>query len=359
MDMIDYLTVSGVGLAMLAVWFFRWRRHARRSAKESGYIPPNTSFAAQALFALITRIAAFITAGPLNVVGHRVPKKGRVVLVANHQFLSDASVLRSVAGRHFRALGDAAHFPGFIGLISLWFGVVTFNFKTKEARAAGEQAAVKIVAAKRKFWRIRWNAGFIGVLSLILSGIFLICLGLGEVEGAIASLLAFGFFVSRSGGDPCLGIAPQGALMPDNELKPEEFRAGCVRAAKAAAAASGEPVFIVPLAFHYSQDPKDAHWSQRFFNKTRSLWLGLRNPKHWDPIFKLDLATLDDAQKAEVEAERTRKWEAYKRSHVTLYRVTVAVGEPVDVSTLPDEPKDGIEQIRQKMLVLLGDAKSS
>ncbi|MBX9572442.1 MAG: 1-acyl-sn-glycerol-3-phosphate acyltransferase [Candidatus Obscuribacterales bacterium] len=359
MDTFDILTVLGVGLAMLAVWFFRWRRHARRSANESGYIPPNTSFAAQAVFATLTRIVAFVTAGPLNVIGHSVPKKGRIVLVANHQFLSDASVLRSVAGRHFRALGDAAHFPGFLGLICLWLGVVTFNFKTKEARAAGEQAGVKIIAAKRKFWHIRWNAGLIGVLSLVLSGVFLICLGQGETEGAILCLLAFGFFVSRSGGDACLGIAPQGALMPDNVFKPEEFRAGCVRAAKAAAVVSGEPVYIVPMSFHYSQDPRDAHWSQRFFNKTRSMFLGLRNPKHWDPIFKLDLETLGETERAEVEAERTRKWEEYKRSHVTLYRVTVAVGEPVDVSTLPEDPKEGIEQIRQKMLGLLEEAKAA
>lgn len=359
MDIIDYLTVLGVGLAMLAVWFFRWVRHSRRSAKESGYIPPNTSFAARAVFATLTRIVAFVTAGPLNVIGHSVPKKGRVVLVANHQFLADASVLRSASGRHYRALGDAAHFPGIVGLLCLWLGVVTFNFKTKEARAAGEQAAVKIIAAKRKFWHVRWNAGIIGVLSLILSGIFLICLGMGELEGAILSLLAFGFFVSRRGDEGCLGIAPQGALMPDNELKPEEFRAGCVRAAKAAAAASGEPVFIVPMAFHYSQDPKDAHWSQRLFKKTRSMFLGLRNPKHWDPIFKLDLETLGQSEKAEVEAERMRKWEEYKRSHVTLYRVTVAVGEPVDVSTLPEDPKEGIEAIRLKMLALLNNAKAA
>lgn len=352
-----YVLLPSAMLLMLALWFLRWRVHAKRAATSSGYVPPNTSYAAQSIFALLTRAAAFITAGPLKVIGgENIPKKGRIVLVANHQYLSDASVMRAVSGRHYRALGDAAHFPGFFGMVCAWFGIVTFTFKSKEARAAGEQAAVKIVAAKRPF--IRWNKGIIGVLSLLSSGFCLISLGGGETLSALCWLLAFSFFVSRQVGEPCLAIAPQGALMPDNVLKPEEFRAGCVRAAKAASAACGETVHIVPIALHYSQDPKDAHWSEVLFHKMRSMFPGIRNPKHWDPIFKLDLESLDEAQRSAVEAERQRKWEEYKHSQVTLYKVTAIVGEPIDVSTLPEEPKAAIEQIRLTMVRLLEKAKA-
>lgn len=354
------LLMLGALAVLSAAWFFRWRRHSRRSAKVSGYIPPNTSFFGKAFHSYVTLAASFITVGPLKVVNpENLPSDKRVLLVANHQFLADASVLRRVSGRHFRALGDVAHFPGFFGLISSWLGVVTFSFKTKEDRAAGELAGVKVLAAKRSRFSIKWNSGLVTVLSLIFAGLCLIAIGHDEAVEAVGWLGAFAFISSRKGGDPCLGIAPQGALMPDNELKPEEFRVGCVRAAKAASAMCKEPVFIVPMAFHYLRDAKDAHWSQSIFNWTRSRFLGLRNPKHWDPIFKLDLETLGEEEKAAVEVERKTKWDAYKRSHVTLYGVVVAVGEPIDVSTLSDCPKEAIETIRLKMVDLLETAKRS
>lgn len=352
------MTEFGLGLAALCIaalcrWYFLWRAEARQ-LQSSGYVPPATSWIAKLFYAGISHLVAFLTVGPVTVVGKKNNlTSGRVVYVGNHQVPADFAVLYKAVGRHYRALGDAAQFPGFKGLLAAWLGVISVTYQSKEARAAGEAASVKVMAGSPPGPRF-WTMVFLQVLML---GFVLLSLSFGHSLPALLAVALSFLLASSAGGEPALTIAPQGALMPDNELRKEEFRAGAVRIARAAADRCGEPVHIVPVAIYYKRDPKDAHWSHRYLKRTRSLFLGMRNPKHWDPLFKIDLDSLSAGKRSEVEKQRAEKLAAYKNSHFTIYGAVAVVGEPINPIQLPQDPCAAIEMVRVEIAHLLEMAK--
>ncbi len=349
------LCVPAALLLAVLVWYFYWRYHAGK-LQTSGHVVPDTSAFAKLMYCGAARLVGFLTIGPIKVVGkENAPRKGRVVVVANHQIPADFAMVRSATGRHFRALGDAAQFTGFFGVLAAWIGIVTVTFKTKAERAAGQSASVKVLAMRKCGLRMRTAvAAWLGIIGFGLAT-FLFCIG-SELL-ALASFFASCFTLSLPGDDIAFAIAPQGALMPDNQLKKEEFRAGAIRVARDAAQESGEPVSILPLAIHYRRDPKEAHWSQKLFNRTRSLFLGMRNPRHWDPLFKLDLDALSPSERADVVAKREAALAAYRHSQITIYGGVVVVGEPIAVGSLPSDELEAIDQVRLKIAELLELAK--
>lgn len=303
---VEIAVVSGVlASCLLAGWYKHWQEHARKFT-QSGYTPPRTGRAGQLAFKLATRLLTFLTVGRVIVVNRcKSPKHGRVIFAANHQLPCDFAMLRRAANRHFRMLTAADQLKGPIGFLGAWMGVISVAFKQKSDGAAAEAACIKAVA---------------------------------ENEGA-------------------LGIFPEGALLPDNPNLSENFRPGAVRIARAAALASGSPVQIVPIAIFYKHDRKQADWTHRFFGRFRSTFLGTRNPRNFDPIFKESLEGKSETEVAQIEAIREAKLRGYRKSHVTNYGGVVVVGEPIDIRDLPEDPIEAIGKIRDAVAALLVEAK--
>ena len=235
-------------LIAVAAWFIFWSYQARK-LQTSGHTAPDTSAFAKVFYLGVCKLVAFLTIGPVKVVGkENAPKNGRVVLVANHQVPADFAMVRAAAGRHYRALGAASQFTGIFGVIAAWIGIVSVTFETKAERAAGQAASAKVLATPRRGLRIRTSIAVLLAIALVASAVT--CFVIGSSVLAFASVFAACVLLSLPGGDVAFAIAPQGALMPDNELKPEEFRAGAIRVARDAALATGEPVRILPMAIH-------------------------------------------------------------------------------------------------------------
>lgn len=290
---------------LLVGWFKYWQAHARKFA-QSGYTPPPTGWAGKLTFKLVTRLLTFLTVGRVTVVNrYKSPLRGRVIFAANHQLPCDFAMLRHGANRHFRMLTAADQLTGAVGLLGAFMGVISVAFKQKSDGVAAETACVNAVA---------------------------------EDEGS-------------------LGIFPEGALLPDNPNLSENFRPGAVRIARAAALASGSPVHIVPIAIFYKHDRKQADWTHRFFKRTRSMFLGTRNPRNFDPIFKESLEGKTDVERAQIEAIREAKLRGYRQSRVTNYGGVVVVGEAIDIRDLPEDPIEAINKIRDAVAGLLEEAK--
>ena len=291
--------------ALLVGWYKHWKAEARKFA-QSGHTPPPTGWAGKLFFNLSTRLLCFLTVGRITVVNrHKSPKRGRVIFAANHQLPCDFAMLRHGANRHFRMLTAADQLTGLIGLLGAWMGVISVAFKQKSDGAAAENGCIKAVA---------------------------------EDEGS-------------------LGIFPEGALLPDNPNLSENFRPGAVRIARAAALASGSPVHIVPIAIFYNHDRKRADWTHRLFGRFRSTFLGTRNPRHWDPIFKESLEGKSESEVAQIEAIREAKLRGYRQSRVTNYGGVVVVGDAIDIRDLPEDPIEAINKIRDAVAALLVEAK--
>lgn len=302
-----YLLIAAALVAVLGTWYLRYSKHAARF-KESGYTPPASGMIAKFMYGRVCWLLRFLAVGKVKVI-REVPLRGlkHAIYAANHQVPCDFAMMRAGSGSHLRMLTDSNQLGGFMGVLSAWFGVISVGFKAKTDGAAAEAACGKAVA---------------------------------EDGGA-------------------LGIFPQGGLIPENVLNQKEFRPGCIRMARAAAAESGEPVFIVPMAIYYERDPKKAGFSHRFLGKTRSMFRGLRNPKGWgDPDFKVKLEDLDAHERAAVEARRKAKMDAYNKSKVTAYGGTVVVGKPINVQDLPADQFEAIEVIRLEIARLLEKAKA-
>lgn len=349
---IMFLTVAA---GALLCWLAYWLNEARGYA-QSGYIPPESSWFSRLAYFWLGRLLLFLSVGPIKLVDRRkMPERGRVVLVANHQFPCDFALVQQCARRHFRALGDAAQFQGFMGVLAAWTGNISVKFGSKEERAAGEKACIKALSEEPRGLAISAKVARNLALALLACGF--LALMHGFVWIALSSLAGLCLVGSLTGGDAALAIAPQGTLLPENQLLKEQFRAGAVRIARAVAEKTGEPVLIVPMAFHYKRTCRKQSWLDRLLKPTRSMFKGISNPSYFDPVFKLELQDLDADKRAAVLAERDAKMKAYEHSNVTLYGAVAVVGEPIDSAQLPADPREAIELIRQKIVQLSQEAE--
>lgn len=311
------LLILALGAGM-AYWYSFWKPHALKFSR-SGYVPPPTSIFGRFTFAFFCYLLTFLTVGRVKVIGRkRLPRGGHLIFAANHQLPVDFAMVRRGSFRHFRMLTSSDELKGFFGVISAFVGVISVSTRVKGDGALAESACVDVV--------------------------------------------------SSPGG--ALGIFPQGALLPDNNLRKEEFRPGVVRMIKAAQERLGysdraltsmlggaSVARIVPMAIYYRHDPVHADWTHRVFGSLRSKFLGMRNPRHWDPIFKQSLEGLPAGEAAEIERLREEKLAAYKRSRVTNYGGVVVIGDPIEAASLPEDPLAAVEVIRVKIADLLEQAR--
>ena len=350
--MMSYIIVIAAALATIAAWYKFWRGHAARFV-ESGYVPPATSRFGQFGFACFSYLLTFLTVGKVKVIRKARVPKGRVVFAANHQLPCDFAMLRRGSGRHFRMLTDSAQLGGFFGVLAACGGVISVAFKAKTDGARAEQSCVAAVASRHK--RISFALALLAWVGCAAAFVYAVSIGSTPLAlGAAVFALAV---AGMPGEAPALGIFPEGSLLPDNPNLDVMFRPGAVRIARAAGEGCGESVQIVPMAILYKHDAASADWTHRYLSGMRSMFAGMRNPKVWNPIFKLKLDELPEAEREEIERRKKEALEAYRKSKITNYGGVVVVGEPIDPAKLPADPIEAINEIHKVVAALYEEAR--
>lgn len=345
--------IASIGTLLgVAGWYFYWKGHARRF-EESGYVPPASSWFGELAFTAFAYLLTFLAVGKVKVYGRsNLPRGGRVVFAGNHQLPCDFAMLRRGSGRHFRMLTASDQLGGFFGLLCAAGGVISVAFKQKSDGQAAEAACIRAVADKS----FRIPLALAAVLWALAAAAFVYAVANGLSLWALACVVAALIVAGMPGSGPALGIFPQGSLLPDDPEFKELFRPGAVRIACAASGVSSEPVKIVPIGICYKHDPKGADWTHKHLKGMRSMFLGTRNPKVWNPAFKVKLDELPEAERAEQERIRKEIMDAHKKSHVTNYGGVVVVGKPIDVAELPADPIEAIAIVRARIVEAVAEA---
>ncbi len=196
-----------VGYCAYGVLF--WMREGRR-LQAPGYLPPPPSIFGRAFLRFGCRLLAFVGVGPITVVGREhCNYQGRLLITPNHQFELDFAVVGTALPFAFRQLASAAEVRGWRGAPAAFTG--HFAVHVEHGKSQGQGGGQAVVEAA---------AGVLGTLG--------------------SRLLYF----------------LQGYLDRQNQLKPEDFRTGGVRALQAAAATSGgADLAVLPIGVHYKGAP--------------------------------------------------------------------------------------------------------
>lgn len=349
MSMFSLLGLSAAVLAsVLTIWYLFYQSHAAKYS-QSGYVPPVTGPLGRIGFAAFSYLLTFLTVGKVRVTRKGRLPFGRVVFAANHQLPCDFAMIRRGAGRHFHMLTASDQLGGPFGVLSAAGGVISVAFKNKEKDGpAAEKGCVKALSA---------SFGIeLSIVAVALAGVFAAVVFESIFLGS-ALLLASGFLLARAPYYPALGIFPEGSLLPDNPELGVNFRPGAIRIARAVAAKTGEPVFIVPMAIHYERDKAYADWTHRHLAGMRSMFPAIRNPKTWDPIFKVKLDELPESERADLAAKQEALKKAYAKSGKPVYGGAVVVGEAVNVADLPEDPIAAANFLRDIVAGLLNEAR--
>lgn len=352
--MMTHFFVAAASILLgLTGWFFYWKRHASKFT-QSGYVPPASSWFGEFAFWGFARLLTFLAVGKVKVYGkEKSPRHGRVIFAGNHQLPCDFAMLRLGAGRHLRMLTDTEQLKGFFGVLAASGGVISVNTRQECGGAAAEHGCSKAIADKG--FRISF---VMACLAWVFAAAGLVgSLYHGSSWGALGAVLFALGVASLPGREPALGIFPQGGLLPDDPLLKEHFRPGAIRVAREAAELSAEPIKIVPVAIHYRWDREHADWTHHYFKGLRSLFGGLRNPRYWNPIFKLKLDELSADERQRVEQTREQLKREFAKSKVTNYGGVVMLGDPIDVSSLPQDPIAAIAVVKQEVQKLLEEAR--
>jgi len=255
---------------IFAVVRFNYWKKAGANLQKSGYVPPTTPLLGRLAFRFITRLARFVMIGPVKVIGRKHSNyKGRLIVAANHQFQMDFAMVAS-AVPNFHYMTAIEELQGARGLVGAWTGA--FGVDRKAPGEAVIQASTTILKRQRR--------------SRVL-------------------------------------IFPQGKLVYDNVIRPEDFKTGAVRILKHVASETpGEPAAILPMGVFYKRDPKHMTWGHKLARKLNLRW--------------------------------------FRRAFgVTNYGGTVVVGEPIPVASLPEDPKAATDLIRVRIQELLDTASKN
>ena len=250
---------------------FRFWKKQGLKLQESGYLPPAPSRLGRAIFRLLSRLAVFLMVGPVKVIGRNnaTGYRGRLIIVPNHTFQMDFTVISRAVPLDFRYMAATKELLGFRGLM----GALTGAFGVDAKATGGAESAV---AASVKVLTQRYDS----------------------------RLLLF----------------PQGKLIEDNVLRPEDFKTGAVRILRRTAELiDRQPAALLPVAIRYKRDPADASWFHRLVMK-----LG------W---------------------KRFRR--AFKQAN---YGVVAVIGEPIAVESLPENAREATEIMRTRIQALLEQA---
>lgn len=267
-------------LALVLAWRVHYWYKQSQKLQQDGYLPPHPTFFGQWALRAISKLACRVFIGPVKVIDRKNARfDGRLNILPNHQFPLDFMVVGKSLPFGWRHLGTASEMSGPIrGTLAAFAGFFAVHTEGGKATGGGEAAVDALARVLAQDKRTR--------------------------------LLMF----------------PQGKLVKDNVLRPEDFRTGAIRAMNRACDEYGvEPnrIAVLPLAIHYLRDRRNATWMHRAM---QSLWKGFRTFK-------------------------------YGGEKTTNYGAVVVVGKPIVLSSLPEDAREATETIRQEMDQLLARAK--
>mgnify|MGYP001202445610 CR=1 FL=1 len=270
-------------VALVLIWRFSFWYGEGRKLVRDGYLPPNPTFFGQLALRSISKLMCKLFVGPIKVIDRSNARfNGRLNILPNHQFPLDFMVVASALPYGYRHLGTVSEMKNPLrATLSAFAGFFAVNTEGGKAQSGGQA----VVEACGK------------------------CLGLHRKS----RLLMF----------------PQGKLVQDNVLRPEDFRTGAIRAMHAARDHFGcptETLAVLPMAVHYKRDPKDADWFHKLVVALG--WKSFRKFKYYDET-------------------------------ATNYGAVVVIGRPIPLADLPEDPREAIEVVRQEIDKLLTVAKSS
>ncbi|MBU6453933.1 MAG: 1-acyl-sn-glycerol-3-phosphate acyltransferase [Cyanobacteria bacterium REEB67] len=263
--------------------------------QETGYMPPPSTKFARWFYKRTCHIFTFLFVGPVKVIGRENARfDGRGLILPNHQFAMDFAVVGEAIPFSYRQVAKAAEVKGVL---------------------RGTLAA------------------WIGTVGVQVEG--------GKAQdGAANTVIATGKnILSHSHGARML-LFPQGMLVFDNELRPKDFRTGATRILQATlgAIAPEEPLYVLPMAIDYKRDRKNATLLVKILHG-----VGLKAFRRWRDY---ELIKNEDGSK-------TKKPRVF-----TTYGATCVIGKPIDVRTLPADPRLAIEAVRVAIQDLLDQAKA-
>jgi len=152
----------------------------------------------------------FLEVGPIKILGKkRLPDSGPMIIAPFHIDAGDASIVSALLGvRPMYYLIRTSEVQGWRGWIATMTGAIAVDHDTQEARTKAFKATVKAL--------------------------------------------------SDGGPDACMIIFPQGQLVPDEEVRRDDFKSGTMLIARMVARKRKEPVWIVPIGLHYRTDPRES-----------------------------------------------------------------------------------------------------
>jgi 1-acyl-sn-glycerol-3-phosphate acyltransferase len=253
---------------------FYWYIHGWRLQK-IGYLPPEPSKLEKAIYLRLCRGIARIALGPVKIIGsENAFFDGRLVILPNHQHGMDFSTGRIGIPFSFRQIGAAKELKGWrAGPAAMAGGFAVPVMGGKSTDHAASQLVIENTAKLLKQNRRRK-----------------------------------------------LGMFPQGKLVWDNILRPEDFRTGAMRMMRLVWDDTGhEPLAVLPVGIYYWPNCAHPTLFRRFM-----VWL-------WSRFFS-------------------------DYNSQPKYGATIVVGKPIDFGTLPENPREAIEQVRLAIQALLDQA---
>jgi 1-acyl-sn-glycerol-3-phosphate acyltransferase len=264
------IAVAAVALAVAIGFRIRFWVNEGPKLQISGYLPPKPSWFAIKVYRGLCRLVGRLFIGPIKVIGRKNGNyDGRLLIASNHQYQFDFAMIAKATSCGMHYMTVTSELRGLRGVMGAWTGAFGVDPTVPGGADAAVQASVKIL--------VRDN-------------------------------------------DSRLLLFPQGKLVKDNVLRPEDFKTGAVRIVKAAAEKiDGQPLAILPMGVVYKRDPKQATLFHRLLRS-----VGLKGFRR-----------------------------AFGYSN---YGGTVVVGKPIPVSSLPADPKEATELLRVTIQALVDEA---
>lgn len=213
------VVVTAICLARLASARIRFWAPEVTKVQAGGYVPPAPYFLTALLMRFFCILLGFLEVGPIKVFGkRRLPESGPIIIAPFHIDAGDASIISALLGvRPMYYLIRTTEVQGWRGWMATMTGAIAVDEETQDGRTRAFKATVAAL-----------------------------------VEG---------------GPNATMIIFPQGQLIPDEEVRRDDFKSGTMLIAKMVARKRKEPVWIVPIGLHYRTDPREATMFQRWVQK--------------------------------------------------------------------------------------------
>ncbi|MBY0551959.1 MAG: 1-acyl-sn-glycerol-3-phosphate acyltransferase [Candidatus Obscuribacterales bacterium] len=256
-----------IALACYLVWRVAYWVRQGRKMRQSGFLPPEPTRCARLTLGFASRLLLFLGVGPVKVIGAENARRhrGRLLITPNHTFELDFAMVRRALGFGFRFMTHTHQLRGFQGILGAWTGAIPVEPEKKGGGDAAVDAAVNMFKSS-----------------------------------PVAKMLMF----------------PQGKLVRDNVIRPEDFRWGFAKIShRTAAETDADDMAVLPMALLYLRDVRDRHWTHFLLAPLRRWW------------------------------------------GVTNYGGIVVIGEPILVKDLPEDPSEATALVRQRIERMLAYAR--